>query len=192
MSKRPYIKKRTLSQQQIARLKNENGALYQAGLYNPSETSPDGSSQLKLDPSVRSTTVKNINYGQFRDICFELEQLVSEWDCELNPKDFQVREFNYLIYKQGDHFCKHRDFLGERNVKSKEGRIFSTTTILSKTDDLEGGDFLLWDETDLNSFQITLDVGETILFDSWLNHQITPVIKGQREALVAWIYYKKP
>ena len=47
----------------------------------------------------------------------------------------------YLKYGISDHFVRHDDVL-----VSKNPRRFSAITMLSKTDDLEGGDLLLFDK----------------------------------------------
>jgi predicted 2-oxoglutarate/Fe(II)-dependent dioxygenase YbiX len=37
---------------------------------------------------------------------------------------------------------------------------------------------------------VNLDVGETIFFSSFRDHEVRKVMKGEREVLVAWIYKK--
>ena len=66
-------------------------------------------------------------------------------------------------------------------------RRFSTVTLLSKSDDLEGGDLLVYYENE-NYINTSLEVGETVIFYSSTNHKVTPITKGGREVLVGWIY----
>jgi predicted 2-oxoglutarate/Fe(II)-dependent dioxygenase YbiX len=113
--------------------------------------------------------------------------MISIWDSTLNPADFYVKEFNYLKYGEGDHFVRHRDHLKRNGKRDPNGRVFSTSTIIDKSDDLRGGDFILWDQYNVEH-NISLDVGETIFFSSFREHQVRKVLQGNREVLVAWIY----
>ena len=76
-------------------------------------------------------------------------------------------------------------------IKAKDNKVrrFSTTTVLSLSDDLEGGDFGIRDET---GFEVNVNLQErdTLLFESNTEHQVYPVTKGKRVVLVAWIYDK--
>jgi predicted 2-oxoglutarate/Fe(II)-dependent dioxygenase YbiX len=94
------------------------------------------------------------------------------------------------MYETGGHFIKHRDWIG-RDGDIYNNRIFSTITLINRSDDLEGGNLLIWDREDGNVTQIELDIGETVIFNSRRFHQVTPIIRGTREVLVAWIYLKK-
>jgi predicted 2-oxoglutarate/Fe(II)-dependent dioxygenase YbiX len=91
----------------------------------------------------------------------------------------------YLKYGISDHFIKHTDAISDK--KLNRIRRFSTVTMLSKTDDLEGGDLLLFDEND-DTYNANLEVGETVLFYSSTPHQVTPITCGGREVLVSWVY----
>ena len=112
--------------------------------------------------------------------------MVNIWDSTLDPNNFEVQEFNYLKYGKGDKFTRHRDQIV---IEGKPKRIFSTSTIVKTSDDLTGGDFLIWDHSEM-SHRVALQPGETIFFDSTVDHEVTEVTKGNREVLVAWIYYK--
>jgi hypothetical protein len=141
-------------------------------------------------PDLRSTQIKKgLNHREYVDICKYLLDMINVWDNSLDPNDYIVGEFNYLKYSKGDHFTKHKDKLNQKNEKNNE-RIFSTSTIISKTDDLKGGEFLIYDRLG-NRFDVPLDVGETIFFDSSTQHQVNEVTSGVREVLVAWIWKKQ-
>lgn len=144
------------------------------------------------DPSTRDGL---INYAiqpkDFPEVTNILENMVNIWNPTLDPKRYRAHEFNYIQYGKGHFFKKHRDRISEsqdgKTLKSNNVRIFSTSTIISKTDDLEGGEFLIWSGDGLQE-NINLEVGQTIFFSSTTEHEVTPVIKGVREVLVAWIY----
>jgi hypothetical protein len=141
-----------------------------------------------VNKSSRSTKIKNgINPDHYPEITKSLTDMISIWDSTLNPADFYVKEFNYLKYGEGDHFVRHRDHLKRNGKRDPNGRVFSTSTIIDKSDDLRGGDFILWDQYNVEH-NISLDVGETIFFSSFREHQVRKVLQGNREVLVAWIY----
>ena len=146
--------------------------------------------KLKVDKSTRSTKTKNnINPYHYPEITKSLTDMISIWDSTLNPADYIVKEFNYLKYGEGDHFVRHHDNLRIDGKRDPNGRIFSTSTIIAKSDDLRGGDFIIWDQYNARH-QISIDVGETIFFSSFAWHQVEKVLQGNREVLVAWIYEK--
>ena len=140
-----------------------------------------------IDKSARSTKVKvDIKSNEYSDVAYILEQMVNIWDSILDPKLYTAKEFNYLKYGEGDKFTKHKDVIPADNANEKI-RIFSTSTIISKTDDLVGGEFIIYDNYNIGH-EVNLEVGETIFFDSNRHHEVAPVISGVREVLVAWIY----
>lgn len=171
-----YMLRNDVPMESLLDLKEMDGRVTQAGTYSKGRN--------KIDLSSRSTSIKSIDPNLFFDINFHLLKMIEHWDSSLDPNDYVVDEYNYLIYKEGDHFKKHRDVL-----PVKRPRIFSTSTIISYTDDFEGGEFEIWSEDGFNK-SFKLKPGETIFFDSKTHHQVHPVKKGIREVLVAWIYKK--
>ena len=174
-----YLKRKDIPLQSLYDLKEAEGAESKAGVYN-SKLGP------RVDQDTRSTTLKKLDYDLYPDINQCLLNMVQIWDGTLDPKDYYVGEYNYLIYNEGDHFTKHKDVI---NNGSNKVRIFSTSTIISYTEDFEGGEFRIWSNDGFNQ-NIDLQPGETVFFDSNTQHQVFPVKKGTREVLVAWIYKK--
>jgi predicted 2-oxoglutarate/Fe(II)-dependent dioxygenase YbiX len=139
-----------------------------------------------LDKDTRSTLLKrNIKPKHYPDICNILLKMINIWDVTLDPDDYKVNQFDYLKYGVNDHFIKHKDQIGDDKVN----RVFSTSTIIEVSDDLEGGDFIIYDELG-TEIKTSLEVGETIFFRSNRFHKVTPVTKGERSVLVAWIGIK--
>ena len=137
-------------------------------------------------PEIRSTTLKAVKPNNFPDICAAALKALSQYDPTVDVDEYQASEFNYLMYKEGDHFKKHQDVIRQDNP-----RVYTTVTLVKKTDDLIGGDLIIWDRLN-NPHNITLNVGETVIFNSRSLHQVTPVERGTRESLVVWIYKKLP
>ena len=74
-------------------------------------------------------------------------------------------------FTKGDWFGKHNDV--------RENRLYAVGVLLN--DDFEGGDFKLY-----NPNEIILDkvIGNTYLFDVRINHEITPILDGERYSLL--------
>jgi len=147
-------------------------------------TSPNGSI---LNKESRSTKLKEaIIPSAYPEVCNQLLDMILMWPTRKVKQEFVVDEFNYLIYNEGDHFKRHKDLIDK---PGKPKRVFTTSTLISQSDDLEGGDLIVFDEED-NAINTSLEVGETVFFLPTTYHQVTPVTKGTREVLVAWIYEK--
>ena len=99
-------------------------------------------------------------------------------------EDFVERETNIKIrtikktisfhkFTKGDWFGKHNDV--------RDGRIYAVGVLLN--DDFSGGNFNL-----SNPNEITLGkvIGNTYLFDVRIDHEITPILEGERYSLL-WI-----
>ena len=175
-----YIKRKDLNIESLYDMRDDKSSFSLAGVIR--------NNKATINKSSRSTKLKNsINPEHYPEITKSLTDMVSIWDSSLNPVDFVVKEFNYLKYGQGDHFIRHQDHVKKDGERDPNGRVFSTSTIINKSDDLQGGDFIIWDQYNAEH-NISLDVGETVFFSSFTAHQVRKVLQGNREVLVAWIY----
>ena len=173
-----YLKRKDVELQSLYDMQSENTGWKDATVYDSGKGS--------LDKDTRSTLLKrNIKPIHYPDICNSLLKMINIWDVTLDPDDYKVTQFDYLKYGVNDHFVKHRDEVGD----DKKSRVFSTSTIIEVSNDLEGGDFIIYDELD-TEIKTSLEVGETIFFRSNRFHKVTPVTKGERSVLVAWIGIK--
>jgi predicted 2-oxoglutarate/Fe(II)-dependent dioxygenase YbiX len=136
----------------------------------------------KVANHIRSATKKQIDATFYPDFCKEIEALAEEFSPRHQASTLVVKEIEYLQYGISDHFTKHQDAL--RGVD--EPRRFTSITMLSKTDDMVGGQLSVFEGD--KEHVIDLQVGETTLFFSTTWHQVTAVTKGGREVLVAWVY----
>jgi hypothetical protein len=97
-------------------------------------------------------------------------------------KDFVEKETNIQIrtikktihfhkFTKGDWFGKHNDV--------RDNRLYAVGVLLN--DDFSGGDFKLY-----NPDEIILDkvIGNTYLFDVRIDHEITPILEGERYSLL--------
>lgn len=89
----------------------------------------------------------------------------------------------YTIY-DADRGPEHYDWHIDNAGKGKPCRKLSLTLQLSEAMDYEGGE--LWIHG-LRKEVMTKAKGHMIVFPSYVLHRVTPVTKGVRRSLVAWI-----
>lgn len=119
----------------------------------------------------------NLSRYGFADISEKIKSMVEIYN--ENPLDYEGYEIHILRYEVGDFFAPHLD-----NNSERLGRVFSTSTLLRKTDDLVGGDLVVGPQ----NVPIKQEVGDTVLFRSGTRHGVTRVEKGTRWTLVVWFY----
>ena len=97
-------------------------------------------------------------------------------------KDFVERETNIEIrtIKKTIHFHKFMkgDWFGNHN-DIRDKRLYSIGVLLN--DDFSGGDFKLHN---LNEIILNKVVGNTYIFDVRIDHEITPILEGERYSLL--------
>ena len=90
-------------------------------------------------------------------------------------RNIQIRTIKKTIqfhkFTKGDWFGKHNDI--------RHGRIYAVGVLLN--DDFEGGDFNLYNP---NEIVLNRVIGNTYLFDVRIDHEITPILKGERYSLL--------
>lgn len=121
-----------------------------------------------------------IHYNMFPEAKRELEEWVGDGT--------KVGQFDLIIYRKGSRFLRHIDNYNGRDIDPDKLRIHSTSTILYKSDDLVGGDLILYDSKDDDvGTKVDIDVGETVLFypDRW--HEVTEITQGVRICLISWL-----
>ena len=93
-------------------------------------------------------------------------------ETEINIKIIKIKEkIHFHKFIKGDWFGKHNDI--------RDNRLYAVGVLLN--DNFEGGDFKLY-----NPNEITLDkvVGNSYLFDVRIEHEITPILDGERYSLL--------
>ena len=103
-------------------------------------------------------------------------------------KDFVERETNIEIrtikktihfhkFTKGDWFGKHNDV--------RDDRVYAIGVLLN--DSFDGGDFKLYNPTEQT---LNKHIGNTYLFDVRIEHEITPILDGERFSLL-WFLKKE-
>jgi predicted 2-oxoglutarate/Fe(II)-dependent dioxygenase YbiX len=143
----------------------------------------DSKEGAKVDKTFRSAISKTLNPTHYLDYCNLLTKLANSFSPNHSSNKLVVKELEYLKYGLTDHFKAHTD-----DIKTgKKRRRFTTITMLSKTDDMVGGELLAFSNKN-NKYDVDLQVGETVVFYSSTMHQVLPITCGGREVLVGWIY----
>jgi len=68
-------------------------------------------------------------------------------------------------------------------------RKLSVSLQLNKSKDYEGGDLNLYYNN--NPIKMLREQGTLIVFPSYTLHEVTPITKGERNSLVAWVSGKQ-
>ena len=97
-------------------------------------------------------------------------------------KDFVERETNIeiRIIKKTIHFHKFTkgDWFGKHN-DVRDNRLYAVGVLLNN--DFSGGDFKLYNP---NEIILNKVIGNTYLFDVRIDHEITPILDGERYSLL--------
>lgn len=146
---------------------------------------------------LKDATVKHGKLSEIRKskICWIMPELDTEWIyrritdivVDLNSKYFK---FDISGLHEGLQFTKYIAPDGEydKHIDRSTNFIIRKLSIsiqLNHPNDYEGGDLKFF-EDDKGSVG-SKDQGTLILFPSFILHQVTPVTKGERNSLVAWV-----
>ena len=111
-----------------------------------------------------------INYSLETQWLFNKLKKFVETETEIKFRSIK-KQLHFHKFSKGDWFAKHNDI--------RENRLYAVGILLN--DNFEGGDFKLY-----NPNEIILDkvIGNTYLFDVRIDHEITPILDGERYSLL--------
>ena len=127
----------------------------------------------------------------------ELEKLTIEANNALFQFDIQhvTDPLHYVIYpdpnrpdktgqtrEQGGYLDWHMD-IGQGNVNRRK---LALTVQLSDPNDYEGGVFQCWFGGDGRFIDLPRQKGDVLVMPSFIMHNVSPITKGERRALVFW------
>lgn len=115
-------------------------------------------------------------YERLTDIVIEINSKYFNFDLYGFCEDIQFTEYG----SKGDHYKVHMD-------KMLNGPLRKLSVVVQLTDPKEytGGNLELF--TSSNPTVIEKKIGKVVFFPSYILHQVTPVTKGTRHTLVAWV-----
>jgi hypothetical protein len=111
-----------------------------------------------------------INYSENTKWIFD--KLKNFFELETNLKIIKLKEQIHLHkFIKGDWFGKHNDI--------RDNRLYAVGVLLN--DDFQGGDFKLYNP---NQYLLNKEMGNTYVFDVKIEHEITPILNGERYSLL--------
>ncbi len=125
--------------------------------------------------SDRKYNSQPINYNE--DTKWIFEKLSEFFQEETKLKITTIKnKIHFHKFVSGDWFGKHNDAI--------DNRVYAIGVLLNEN--FEGGDFKLYnpDEYTLNKY-----VGNAYIFESKIEHEITPILSGERYSLL-WFLQK--
>jgi PKHD-type hydroxylase len=107
---------------------------------------------------------------------------------EINRKFWQfdlarIETLQHSVYNVGQFYADHVDMMYQ--AASRATRKLSFSIQLDDPKDYEGGDLLI--KTSKEPQAAKREKGTIIFFPSYVLHEVTPVTKGTRRALVGWV-----
>jgi len=142
------------------------------------------SKKPKEDDKIRKSKISWIFPSGETQFIFER---VSKTVLNLNERFFgfditsMSEGFQFTNYKApGSHYGKHVDRSTDTLI-----RKLSVSVQLTDSSKYEGGDLLLHDGP--KGIKMKRQIGDLVVFPSFVLHEVTPVTKGERNSLVCWV-----
>lgn len=115
-----------------------------------------------------------------------------EWNFNLTEPE----EIQFTIYKKGQFYGWHQDtFDFNQNKTMHHQRKISAVIPLVDSNSYEGGDLQFYnsslnpnkkEENKIEFEELSRKKGSMIVFPSYVYHQVTPVLSGERLSIVLW------
>ncbi|MBO3699547.1 2OG-Fe(II) oxygenase [Roseivirga sp. E12] len=106
-------------------------------------------------------------------------------NCNNERYGYDLMGFHHRLqlarYGIGDFFDWHLDF-GAGEISHRK---LSITVQLSDPSEYEGGDLQF--KINKNTYDAPRDKGTVVVFPSFIMHRVTPITKGTRHSIVAWL-----
>ena len=143
--------------------------------------SPGGTNEKIRKTKIGWVPTTEQNAWLYRRLTDAVQRANSEWfGFDLN----HIESLQYSIYNKGDFYDAHVDH--HYQGVGKHPRKLSFSMQLSDPDEYKGGDVMLI--TSHEPFPIPKEKGTITFFPSYTLHEVKPVTKGTRRALVGWVH----
>lgn len=147
----------------------------------------DGNSVKVIDTNLKERDCDRtmLHHSWFPEVIKELEDAMGDGS--------KVSQFDLLRYGVGGFFLKHEDESRRTPHDQLQRKLYerkwSVITLLDKSDDLIGGDLIIYkDWDDEEGTLIEIDKYQSVIFPSKdVPHEITEVTRGSRLSLVSWL-----
>ena len=137
----------------------------------------------EIDTKTRTSHISWIPFKKMADMYKDIELVMKKTNGNHFGFDgMTITEMaQYTEYPEGGFYEWHVD--NDVNFEHEPPvRKISMTLLLSPENEFEGGDLELGKSGNVAK----LKQGHAIFFASFINHRVTPVIKGNRKSLVMW------
>lgn len=124
----------------------------------------------------RNYNSQSIDYSLETNWLFNKLKIFVEENTDIKIKTLK-KTIHFHKFTKGDWFGKHNDV--------RDNRVFAVGVLLN--DGFDGGDFKLYDS---NKTIINKLTGNTYIFDVKIDHEITPILEGERYSLL-WFLEKE-
>lgn len=167
-----------------------NQIIAECETYNSMEALTGQGSGSQKEKSIRSSEVRWINPKDPKSLF--IKDLLWEYVNQANRNAFgvdvnQIFDIQYTKYhatEQG-HYDWHFDTFWAND--SMWDRKLSITIQLSDPKEYEGGEFIIDPQYEQPNPDVLKSKGTIFVFPSPIRHKVTPVTKGTRKSLVAWV-----
>jgi hypothetical protein len=126
--------------------------------------------QQNWDFNDRKYNSQPINYSLETKWIFDRLKIFIETEIDIEIIKIK-KNIHFHTFKNGDWFGKHYD--------TRDNRVYAVGVLLN--DNFEGGDFNLYNQ---NKVTLNKILGNTYIFDVKIEHEITPILKGERYSLL--------
>ena len=136
-----------------------------------------------VDTKKRTTTISWIPFKEMQPMYNQINEFIQKANRNhFGFGDIQITEqAQFTEYPEGGFYDWHMDT--DVNMQHEPPvRKISMTLLLSPENQFEGGDLELM----APGKRVKLRQGHAIIFASFLNHRVAPVIRGVRQSLVMW------
>ena len=136
-----------------------------------------------VDTKKRTTTISWIPFKEMQPMYNQINEFIQKANRNhFGFGDIQITEqAQFTEYPEGGFYDWHMDTDVTMQHEPPVRKI-SMTVLLSPENQFEGGDLELM----APGKRVKLKQGHAIIFASFLNHRVAPVIKGVRQSLVMW------
>ncbi|MEH6591116.1 MAG: 2OG-Fe(II) oxygenase [Halioglobus sp.] len=139
---------------------------------------------MSVNTDVRRSQVHSLSVEVYKGLYDGMLQLAKMVNVKyLFDLKMQVEHVQIASYDESDQGCYdwHMDW-----GRGTQGRRISISVPINNPDEYEGGQLEF--NTSSEGTAVNQLMGKAVIFPSFLLHRVTPVTKGRRYSLVAWIH----
>jgi SM-20-related protein len=157
-------------------------------------------SEYGVDEGKRKTRWAEVSAEASGLVVDRMTQLLPEVSQRLDVELSGVQNPQFLLYREGDFFRRHRDMNPDAEAAkfARERRVSAVVFLNGESDEpvpdsYAGGALTLYglmDDGQGGSIGLPVmgETGSLIAFPSDMVHEVTPVSRGERYTVVSWFY----